>query len=225
MAATSFLYVIMIPDKYTFVKARGGFLKSIFVSGYRSYELNIFDQTDPKYLYLMEFLKERLQSYVEEGAEWFVITGQLGIELWAGELILEMKEENPAIHLSVLLPYTSFQDNWNEKNQALFDRVIRQADYVNYTSNKDYESPKQLKGNQVFTIKNTDGAFLIYDTMMEESADAKPKYVYDLIEQYQAQSEYELNLVSFDEIELFIHEYNMTHEGFQNQQGNSKSIE
>jgi len=225
MAATSFLYVIMIPDKYTFVKARGGFLKSIFVSGYRSYELNIFDQTDPKYLYLKEFIKDRLQTYVEEGVEWFVITGQLGVELWAGELLLEMQEENPAIHLAVILPYTSFQDNWNEKNQGLFDRVIRQADYVNYTSNKDYESPKQLKGNQVFTIKNTDGAFLIYDTMMEESADAKPKYVYDLIEQYQAQSEYELNLVSFDEIEFFIRDYNLANEGFQNQQGQPKNIE
>jgi len=207
----------MIPDKYMFVKARGEFLKSIFVSGYRSYELNIFDQTDPKYLYLKEFIKDRLQTYVENGTEWFVITGQLGIELWAGEIILEMREENPTVHLAVILPYTSFQNNWNENNQALFDRVIKQADYVNYTSNKDYESPKQLKGNQVFTIRNTDGAFLIYDTMMEESAEAKPKYVYDLIKQYQEQSAYTLNLVSFDEIEFFIHEYNRFNEGIQNQ--------
>jgi len=217
MATTSFFYVIMIPDKYMFVKARGEFLKSIFVSGYRSYELNIFDQTDPKYLYLKEFIKDRLQTYVENGTEWFVITGQLGIELWAGEIILEMREENPTVHLAVILPYTSFQNNWNENNQALFDRVIKQADYVNYTSNKDYESPKQLKGNQVFTIRNTDGAFLIYDTMMEESAEAKPKYVYDLIKQYQEQSAYTLNLVSFDEIEFFIHEYNRFNEGIQNQ--------
>jgi uncharacterized phage-like protein YoqJ len=189
------------------------------VSGYRSYELNIFDQTDPKYLYLKEFIKSQLKQYIENGVEWFIITGQLGIELWTGEIVLELQEEYPEIHLAVILPFTSFGENWNETNQALLERVIHQADYVNYSSNKDYESPKQLNANQVFTIRNTDGAFLIYDTMMEESANGSPKYVYDLIEKYQEKSTYELNLVGFEEIEFFIHEYNMFNEGFHNRQG------
>ena len=214
MDATSFLYVTIIPDKYTFVKVRGDFLKNIFVSGYRSYELNIFDQTDPKYLYLKEFIKNRLLTYIEEGTEWFIITGQLGIELWAGEIILELQEEHPDIHLGVLLPYTSFGEKWNDTNKNLLDKVIEQADYVNYTSNKNYESPKQLNANQIFTIRNTDGAFLIYDTIMEEAAAGSPKYVYDLIRKHQKNSAYELNLVSFEEIEFFIHEYNMFNEGF-----------
>lgn len=191
-------------------------MKSILVSGYRSFELNIFDQKDPKYLYLKEFLKDRLKAYIENGVEWVIITGQLGIELWAGEIVLELREEYPEIHLAVILPYTSFGENWNEMNKGLFERVIHQADYVNYTSNKDYESPKQLNANQVFTIRNTDGAFLIYDTMMGESADGSPKYVYDLIQKYQEHQEYELNLTSFEEIEFFIHEYNTFNEGFVN---------
>lgn len=209
-------------------------LKSIYVSGYRSYELNIFDQTDRKFKYLREFLKDRIRSYIENGVEWFIINGQLGIELWAAEVVLEFQEEleedYPEIHLAVILPYTSFGENWNETNQALLDRVTHQADYVNYSSNKDYESPKQLNANQTFTIRNTDGALLIYDTMMGESADGSPKYVYDLIEKYQAQSAYELDLVSFEEIEFFIHEYNMFNEGFtnnpfgQNQAPNNQDI-
>lgn len=189
-------------------------LKSIFVSGYRSYELNIFDQTDPKYLYLKEFIKSQLKNYIENGVEWFIITGQLGIELWTGEIVLELQEEYSEAHLAVILPYTSFGEKWNETNQGLLERVTHQADYVNYSSNKDYESPKQLNANQVFTIRNTDGAFLIYDTMMGESADGSPKYVYDLIEKYQEKSTYELNLVGFEEIEFFIHEYNMVNERF-----------
>lgn len=192
------------------------FLKSILVSGYRSFELNIFDQKDPKYLYLKEFLKDRLKAYIEDGLEWVIITGQLGIELWAGEIVLELREEYPEINLAVILPYTAFGENWNEINKGLFERVIHQADYVNYTSNKNYESPKQLNANQVFTIRNTDGAFLVYDTMMGESADGSPKYIYDLIQTYQENHEYELNLASFEEIEFFIHEYNTFNEGFMN---------
>ena len=56
-------------------------------------------------------------------------------------------------------------------------------------------------------IRNTDGAFMIYDRLNEESADGKPKYLYDLIELYQEQSEYSLELASFEEIEFFIHDY------------------
>lgn len=189
-------------------------MKSIFISGYRSYELNVFDQNDPKYVYLKEFIKDRLKSYIENGVEWFVITGQLGIELWAGEILIEMREDYPEAHLAVLLPYTSFGEKWNDTNRGLLEKVLHQADYVNYTSNKEYESPKQLNANQMFTIRNTDGAFLIYDTMMEEAAAGSPKYVYRLIENFQEKNVYELNLVGFEEIELFIHDFNMSNEQF-----------
>lgn len=192
-------------------------MKSILISGYRSYELNIFNQTDPKLLYLKEFIKDRLVQYIENGVEWFVITGQLGIELWAGEVLLELKEEYPEVSLAVLLPFTGFGENWNETNKTMFEEIIHQADYVNYTSNKDYESPAQLKGNQIFSVRNTDGAFIIYDTMVGESADGKPKYLYELILQYQENSTYELNLVGFEEIEFFIHEMSANQEGFQSE--------
>lgn len=192
-------------------------MKSILISGYRSYELNIFNQTDLKLLYLKEFIKDRLVQYIENGVEWFVITGQLGIELWAGEVLLELKEEYPEVSLAVLLPFTGFGENWNETNKTMFEEIIHQADYVNYTSNKDYESPAQLKGNQIFSVRNTDGAFIIYDTMVGESADGKPKYLYELILQYQENSTYELNLVGFEEIEFFIHEMSANQEGFQSE--------
>ena len=190
-------------------------MKSILISGYRSYELNIFNQSDPKYVFLKEFIKNRLITYIENGTEWFVITGQLGVELWAGEVVLELKEDYPEVNLAVLLPFTSFGVNWNETNKTLFDEIIHQADYVNYTSNKEYESPAQLKGNQVFAVRNTDGAFIIYDTMVGESADGKPKYLYELILQYQEQAEYDLNMVGFEEFEFFIHELQSFNEGFE----------
>lgn len=191
-------------------------LKRLLVSGYRSYELNIFDQTDPKYKYLRKFIENRLKTFIEDGVEWFIIGGELGIELWAAEVILELKEDYPDINLAVIFPYTSFGEKWNETNKGLLERIIHEADYVNYSSNKPYESPGQLHANQVFNIKNTDGAFLVYDTMNEASAAGKPKFLYDLILRYQEQSDYSLQLASFEEIEFFIHEYEEFHGGIGN---------
>ncbi len=198
-------------------------MKSIYVSGYRSFELNIFDPKDEKLFYLKEFLKDRLIRYHEEGVEWFIINGQLGIELWTGELVNELKEDYPEIRLAVLLPYTAYGEKWNEANKGLLDRVMQEADYVNYTSNKGYESPKQLNGNQIFSIRNTDGAFLVYDTINEAAADGSPKYIYNLIEKYQENQPYDLNLASFEEIEFFIHEYMTFNQEFLENQPDSDS--
>ena len=49
--------------------------------------------------------------------------------------------------------------------------------------------------------------------MTEEAAAGKPKFLYDLIIQYQERTEYELHLASFEEIEFFIHEYEEFHGG------------
>lgn len=183
-------------------------MKRLLVSGYRSYELNIFNKDDPRYQFLKEFIESKLIEYIYDGVEWFIITGNLGIEMWVGEIIIELKNEYPEISLALILPYTSFEQNWNENNQIEFKYLVENADYVDYTSKTDYESPSQLKMNQVFVIKNTDAAFLIYDTLTEESSNTKTKYLYELIQLYMESNEYELNLATFDEIDFFIHDQN-----------------
>ena len=52
--------------------------------------------------------------------------------------------------------------------------------------------------------------------MNEASASGKPKFLYDLIVRYQQQTDYDLYLASFEEIEFFIHEYEEFHGGIDN---------
>lgn len=178
-------------------------IKNLFVSGYRSYELNIFSDEDEKVFFIKEYFKRRLSEYIEQGVEWVIIGGQLGVEIWAGEVVIELKETYPDIHLGILLPYTGFSSKWNEKNQLSFEQLCSKADYVNYTSNQEYKHPGQLKGNQEFILNHTDGALLFYDLEKE----GKPKYLYDMILEYQINSSYELELLSFDELQWFVTEF------------------
>ena len=36
-------------------------------------------------------LHRKLTTFVEEGLEWVIISGQLGVELWAAEVVLKFK--------------------------------------------------------------------------------------------------------------------------------------
>ena len=57
-------------------------MRRLWVTGYRSYELNTFKDDDPKVLVVKRVLTARLKSYLDESSdEFWVITGpQLGTE-------------------------------------------------------------------------------------------------------------------------------------------------
>lgn len=148
-----------------------------------------------------------MKEYIESGLEWVIITGQLGTELWAGQAVLDLKKEYPSLQLGVLLAHAGFADNWNENNRSVFDHVTAGADYVNYTSSQEYQNPGQLKGNQEFVLKKTDGSLLFYDSDHE----GKPKYLLDMIAAYHKHHKYALETISFDEIQEFVTEYEEIH--------------
>ncbi|HAJ70083.1 MAG TPA: DUF1273 domain-containing protein [Alkalibacterium sp.] len=177
-------------------------MKNLYISGYRSYEISVFKADDPKITYIKKFFKKKLIEYIEQGVEWVVVSGNLGTELWVGETTIELKEEYPAIKLAVILPYTNFSNKWNELNQIYFNSIIERADYVNYTSNDDYANPGQLKNNQGFIVRNTDGCLLFYDSEHE----GKTEYFYKQALKYQENHDYQMETISFDDLQWFIND-------------------
>ena len=65
-------------------------MKVIAVTGYKPFELGIF-----KMIIRVECIKKalhrKLTNFVEDGLEWVIISGQLGVELWAAEVVLKCK--------------------------------------------------------------------------------------------------------------------------------------
>lgn len=181
---------------------RRKFIKNLYISGYRSYEVSIFTADDPKLHYIKLYFEKKLTDYIHNGLEWVIISGNIGTELWVGEVVLKLKKDYPEVKLAILLPYTGFQSKWNEKNQALFNSVAENADYLNYTSKSEYSNPSQLKNHQDFIMRNTDGCLLFYDTEHE----GKVKFYYEKAKHYQESSTYEIDLITFDELQWFITE-------------------
>lgn len=177
-------------------------MKNLYISGYRSYEMNVFSSTDPKVQFIKNCLKKVIIRYIENGLEWVLISGQMGAEIWAAEAVFDLKEDYPELKLAVLFPFEGFGENWNETNQQVLQNLKNKADFVEYTSHRPYQSPKQLKGNQAFLMEHTQGAILLYDTEFE----GKPKYLYRMIQEKQETSEYGLELITFDELQESVQE-------------------
>lgn len=169
--------------------------------------MGIFSKKDKKLFYIKEFIKQRIRQYADNGLEWIIITGQLGIELWAGLAVLELEKELPHLKLAVLIPFKGFAENWNTVNKALYQKIIEIADYVNYTSHDEYKHGGQLSGNNQFIMNNTDGLLLIYDPDNE----GKPKFLYNQAMKYEEQTGYLIDRVDFYELEEFVIDYQEIH--------------
>lgn len=178
----------------------------IWLTGYRSYELNAFSDTDPKVAIVKQALHQRLKLLLEDHPdEFWLITGpQMGTEQWGIEVADELKSDYSQLKIAMMMPFTEFGNQWNEQNQLKLADIKGKTDFCRSVSNLPYQSPQQLKNYQQFMLTHTDGALLIYDN----EHPGKAKYDYQAIHQFQKENDYDLQVVDFDELQEMAEEWN-----------------
>lgn len=175
----------------------------LWVTGYRSYELGVFQDSDPKVLVIKDLLKRHFEQKFNEGLEWIISSGQLGVEQWALETALEMKKDYPELKVSLMYPFSEFGNRWNENNRAKLQEIEQKVDFCASISKSPYQSPIQLKNFQKFMVEHTDQASLIYDPEYK----GKTKYDYQLIMEYQNTHNYPVTLFDMDNLQEAAEQY------------------
>lgn len=177
-------------------------MKRVVVTGYKQHELGIFDDQHPGIPIIKKALKSQLIALIPEGLEWIIVSGQLGVELWATEVILELQEEYPLLKYAVLTPFQDQSQNWNDTNKEKYEAMITHADYHVSLTATPYEAPWQFTEKDKFIIRNSDGMILVYDPENEGS----PKFIKKLVERYMVNNDYELFTITADDLNFIAEE-------------------
>lgn len=176
----------------------------LWITGYRSFELGIFNQKDLKLKIIKYALKKEILRYLDEGLEWVLVGGQLGIEQWAFEVVKELQVDYPELKVALMLPDKSFGSNWKENNQEVLATLKKTADFVDTVFNVEKVNLMQLNMYKKFMLDHTDAALIFYD----EEFEGKAKYDLKAIENYRETFDnYAVNQVVMDELEEYLHEY------------------
>lgn len=177
-------------------------IKSLYITGYKSYELGIFNNDAKEVTFLKQFISQKLSHYIDEGLEWVLIQGQIGIELWAAECVIELKREYPDLKLVIITPFLDHFSKWNEHNQLQYQTIVEHCDYQNSIYQQPYDGPYQFQQADQFMLDHTDLTILIYD----EEQEASPKFFKRKLVDFAEKTNYTCDIVTFDEITSFIND-------------------
>lgn len=185
-------------------------MKVLAISGYKPFELGIFKNDHPSVLFIKSAIKKSLLPMVEEGLEWVLISGQLGVELWAAEVVFELQMEFPDVKLAVITPFLDQQASWKENNKEWYESVLAQADFIDSVTKKGYEKPWQFRLKNQFFIEKSEGLLLLYDQEKEGS----PKYLYDMALEFQKKHSYSIELITFYDLQMIVEEEQLKQSDF-----------
>lgn len=180
-------------------------LKRLVITGYKAHELGIFNDSHPGIHIIKKALQDRLVSLIEDGLEWVILSGQLGVETWAAEVVMDLQIEYPVLKYAIMTPFLNQEQNWNEVKQEKYEMILSQADFVTSLTNRPYEAPWQFIEKNKFFLKNSDGVLIIYDDENEGS----PKYMIKLAEQYAEKHNYEILLINAYDLQVVAEEEQM----------------
>lgn len=91
-------------------------------TGHRPEKLNETEQQ------VKELLEKAIKDSVKEGFLTFITGMARGVDIWAAEIVLKLKEQNQNIRLICAMPYKGFEKKWKLYDIDIYNKIIEGSD-------------------------------------------------------------------------------------------------
>ena len=121
--------------------------QAVCFTGHRPDRLGGYSPNPIQY-WVKDSLRKVIQNAMQEGIENFISGGALGVDLWAAEIILEMKGQGASVQLCIAKPFPSQADRWNTETKKAYETILQGSDRVVEVSDGGYAAWKMHKRNR-----------------------------------------------------------------------------
>lgn len=97
-------------------------------TGHRPEKLFLVDRE------IIKELEREIKAAIERGYTTFILGMARGVDIWAAEIVLNLRKKNKDLHLICASPYEEFEARWSQDWQKQYRKIIKKADYVKYVS-------------------------------------------------------------------------------------------
>ena len=103
---------------------------------------------------LEPLLEQEILGLERQGVDTFLAGGALGFDTLAARCVLRLREENPWLHLVLVLPCLDQDRLWRAEDIALYREMMKQADEVIYTDDL-YSREAMLRRNRYLVERSS----------------------------------------------------------------------
>ena len=95
------------------------------------------DETAPGCVALKEALATQVAMLIENRYTEFLSGMAPGVDMWAAQIILDLRENNPALRLHCVLPCTAQSAKWSAELRKQYRAILEQADSIIFVNRAD----------------------------------------------------------------------------------------
>lgn len=107
-----------------------------------------FDETHPACVKIKHQLRRLIVELIEKkNVVHFISGAALGVDTWAAEIVIELKDEYSNITLEAAVPCRSQADRWNSAAKERYNRLLSLCDKVTLIS-EQYTADCMMKRNR-----------------------------------------------------------------------------
>lgn len=79
-------------------------------------------------------LKKEICRALEDNFTVFISGMARGVDIWAAEIVLQLRKDGVSVRLICACPYPDFEKNWSNTWQTQYRAILREADLVRFIS-------------------------------------------------------------------------------------------
>lgn len=127
---------------------------------------------------LKETLAEQIKLLVDRGVTDFLSGMAQGVDLWCAQIVLGLKEKNPALRLHCILPCEGQEVKWPVAERERYHSILRQADEVVYVG-REY-SGTCMRNRNYYLVDHSSILLAVYNGVYRSGTGMTVRYAQKL---------------------------------------------
>ena len=114
-------------------------------------------------------VRDQLIQLYEKGARRFYIGGDLGVDLWSGELLAELKEqlEYSEIEVILILPFAGHDKDWDNVSRRRLSTLRQHCTDVIIVGTTENPPAVNYKLRDQYMVEHSDFLLAVYDNALD----------------------------------------------------------
>ena len=133
-----------------------------------------YDEKAPGCVALKRTLAGQIVALADSGYTHFLSGMALGVDCWCSQIVLDLREKNPALKLHCLLPCKGQDAKWPASSQKRYHAILEKADSIVYV-NREYNEKCMLERDRAL-VQLSSLLLAVYDGGFRSGTGATVRY-------------------------------------------------